>query len=307
MNKLWLIILVFNFSYSNAQTTQKVISGKLDHFEQFNSVFIEPRNIDIWLPDSYDEKKKFAVLYMHDGQMLFDSSITWNHQAWDVDDIITNLIEEKKIQDIIVVGISNPGKQRHANYFPQKPFDNLNTADKDTVINQLRLAGRTNQVFQPNSDNYLKFIVSELKPFIDKKYKVYTDKKHTFIAGSSMGGLISMYAICEYPKVFGGAACISTHWVGTFSLKNNPVPNAFIQYLKQNLPKPKNHKIYFDCGDQTLDALYPEIQNKVDEVMKEKGYSEKNWQTHYFKGKDHSEKAWKERLYIPLLFLAPKK
>jgi enterochelin esterase-like enzyme len=149
----------------------------------------------------------------------------------------------------------------------------------------------------------LKFIVTELKPLIDKKYAVYADRKHTFIAGSSMGGLISMYAICEYPSVFGGAACISTHWIGTFSPDNNPVPEAFIKYLESNLPNPKNHKIYFDCGDKTLDVFYPPIQKKVDEVMVSKGFNSKNWTTRYFPGKDHSEKSWNERLDIPLMFL----
>ena len=92
---------------------------------------------------------------------------------------------------------------------------------------QLQTPGKPIEVFKPVSDNYLKFLVTELKPFIDKKYSVYKDMNHTFIAGSSMGGLISMYAICEYPRVFGGAACMSTHWPGIFSAEGNPVPDAF--------------------------------------------------------------------------------
>jgi enterochelin esterase-like enzyme len=118
-----------------------------------------------------------------------------------------------------------------------------------------------------------------------------------------MGGLISLYAICEHPKIFGGAACLSTHWVGTFTLENNPVPNSFINYLEQKLPNPKNHKIYFDCGDQTLDAMYPNIQMGVDSLMKRKGYTKNNWVTKYFPGDDHSEKSWSKRLHIPLVFL----
>jgi predicted alpha/beta superfamily hydrolase len=293
-------------SISDAQNVQKVVAGRIEHIENFTSKFVEPRSIDIWLPENYDGKKKFSVLYLHDGQMLFDSTTTWNHQSWNIDDVVTQLQKAGKIRDFIVVGVWNAGKSRHANYFPQKPFESLSVIEKDTVIQQLQRAGRTKETFQPNSDNYLKFLVSELKPMIDSKYRVFKDKKHTFVAGSSMGGLISMYALCEYPSVFGGAACISTHWVGSFSLENNPIPNAFIQYLKNNLPKPKKQKIYFDCGDQTLDALYPAIQKQVDDVMKSKGFSEKNWQTRYFKGKDHSEKAWHERLDVPLIFLLGK-
>ncbi len=304
---IWLLFFIFQlFNQVNSQSLQKASAGKIEHIENFTSKFVEPRNIDIWLPENYDGKTKFSVLYMHDGQMLFDSSTTWNKQTWNVDDVATQLMQAGKIQNVMVVGIWNAGKARHANYFPQKPFESLNQAQKDSITKALQQKGRTTLDFQPNSDNYLKFLVSELKPMIDKKYNVYTDRKHTFIAGSSMGGLISMYAICEYPSVFGGAACLSTHWVGTFAVENNPIPNAFIQYLKQKLPNPKRNKIYFDCGDQTLDALYPAIQKQVDEVMREKGFSEKNWLTKYFQGKNHSEAAWNERLDIPLLFLLKK-
>jgi enterochelin esterase-like enzyme len=118
-----------------------------------------------------------------------------------------------------------------------------------------------------------------------------------------MGGLISMYAICEYPQVFGGAACLSTHWPGIFAMEGNPIPGAFVDYMRQHLPDPKTHKIYFDYGDQTLDAMYPPLQKKVDEVMRAKGFSKKNWVTKAFPGDDHSEKSWSKRLGIPLLFL----
>jgi len=201
-----------------------------------------------------------------------------------------------------VVGIWNT-VTRHADYFPQQPFEALTAAEKDTVTAQLQRAGRTKQIFQPQSDNYLKFLTEELKPFIDKHYAVYTNRANTFIAGSSMGGLISLYAICEYPKIFGGAACLSTHWAGTFTLANNPVPDAFINYVSSKIPDPKNHNIYFDCGDKTLDALYPPIQQRVDSVMKQKGYTDKQWVTKYFPGEDHSEQAWSKRLAIPLSFL----
>jgi len=115
-----------------------------------------------------------------------------------------------------------------------------------------------------------------------------------------------MYAICEYPAVFGGAACLSTHWLGLFSVDNNPIPNAFLEYLKTHLPSPKNHKIYFDYGDQTLDALYAPFQKQADLIMEEKGFTAKNWQTKFFPGEDHSEKAWAKRLDVPFTFLLSK-
>ncbi|MFZ4726072.1 MAG: alpha/beta hydrolase [Paludibacter sp.] len=284
---------------------QKPSAGKIDFYESFQSKYITERNVEVWLPEGYSTNKKYAVLYMHDGQMLYDANTSWNKQSWDVDDVATKLMHEGKVKDFIVVGVWNGGKTRHSDYFPQKPYMSLNQDQKDFVNNQLQVSGRTNEKedFEPNSDNYLKFLVLELKPFIDKKYAVNKDKAHTFVAGSSMGGLISMYAICEYPNVFGGAACLSTHWPGIFSVENNPIPDAFVNYLKLNLPNPKNHKIYFDYGDQTLDALYPPLQKKVDEVMKTKNFSDKSWITRFFPGEEHSEKSWNKRLNIPLEFL----
>jgi enterochelin esterase-like enzyme len=285
---------------------QKPVAGKINFIENFPSKFISERNVEVWLPEGYNAAKKYAVLYMHDGQMLYDATNSWNKQSWDVDDVATKLLNDKTVQNFIVVGIWNSGKSRHANYFPQKPYESLSQGQKDFVSKQLQTNGRTTDMFHPNSDNYLKFLVGELKPYIDKNYSVYKDRSHTFVAGSSMGGLISMYAICEYPTIFGGAACLSTHWPGIFAVENNPIPEAFFNYLKLHLPDPKNHKIYFDYGDQTLDALYAPLQKKADEVMLSKGYNNKNWITKFFPGKDHSEKSWNERLNIPLEFLLKK-
>ena len=295
-------ILLFALAIANAQDI-KVSSGKVERFPNFKSQFVDARTIDVWLPDGYSSNQKYAVLYMHDGQMLFDATTTWNKQAWEVDQVAGRLIAEQKTQKFIVVGIWNNNEKRHPEYFPQKPYETLTQIQKDTIVAQLQKAGRTKAVFKPNSDLYLKFLVTELKPFIDKTFATKPDVAHTSIAGSSMGGLISIYAICEYPEIFGGAVCISTHWPGTFSAVNNPIPNAFFNYLKNHLPNPKNHKIYFDNGDQTLDAMYPPLQKQVDIIMTQKEFSNKNWVTKFFPGKDHSEKSWAERLDIPLEFL----
>ena len=297
MKKNLLILFIIVVNYTNAQVP-KPSSGSIKRIDNFASKNVNARNIDIWLPENYNINKKYAVLYMHDGQALY-----WNHQSWDVDDVVTKLNREHTIMDVIVVGIWNGQQLRHAEYFPQKPYEKLTQVEKDTVTAQLQRASRTKDAFKPISNNYLKFLVDELKPFIDSSFSTYKDNAHTFIAGSSMGGLISMYAICEYPNVFGGAACLSTHWPGTFTTANNPIPQAFVNYLSHNLPNAKNHKIYFDHGDQTLDALYPPLQHNIDIVMKAKGYSKKNWMSQFFPGENHSEAAWKKRLSIPIEFL----
>ena len=289
-----------------AQTVPAVISGTTERIVSFESKFIDARIIDIWLPNGYSDQKKYAVLYMQDGQMLFDPTTTWNKQAWEIDDCGTQLMSKNLVQQFIVIGIWNGGKVRHASYFPEKPFTDLTSNQQQLVVKQLQDAGKTAEIFVPNSDNYLKFLTQELKPYINSKYSVYKDLQHTFIGGSSMGGLISIYALCEYPTVFGGAICMSTHWPGSFASENNPMPQAFINYLEKHLPQPDKHKIYFDYGNQTLDALYPALQQKVDQLMTHKGYKSNNWQTKFFDGDDHSEKSWKNRLHIPLSFILKK-
>lgn len=281
-------------------------SGSIKRFENFKSQFVKPRNVDVWLPDDYTSTKKYAVLYMHDGQMLFDSTPTWNKQEWGVEETVGDLLKTKKIKECIVVGIWNTNI-RHSEYFPQKPFESLPKNYRDSLLSYAKRNPETSLFSAPvQSNQYLKFLVTELKPFIDSAFSTKPDQKNTFIAGSSMGGLISIYALCEYPDVFGGAACLSTHWPGIFTVVNNPIPKAFQEYLREALPNPKTHKIYFDYGTETLDALYEPLQLKVDEVMKQKRYTHKTWVTEKFTGADHSEKAWRERLAIPITFLLAK-
>jgi enterochelin esterase-like enzyme len=308
MKKLIAInILVLICININAQQIPKVESGKIIRIEKMKSNFIEERTIDIWLPRDYSINKKYAVLYMNDGQMLYDSNITWNKKSWEINKKVEILLSENKIKDVIIVGIWNGDKKRHSEYFPQKPFESLSKEQQSILLNAVR--NNNVSVFNDlniNSDNYLKFIVEELKPIIDKRFSTYTNNSNTFIGGSSMGGLISIYAICEYPNIFGGAICMSTHWPGIFATENNPIPNTFLNYLESHLPNPNNHKIYFDCGDITLDSLYPPIQKKVDEIMKNNGFDAKNWMTKYFQNQDHSENAWSSRVAIPLNFMLHK-
>ncbi len=304
---LYAFIILFLFSCQQEsqleESALEVSSGRVERLENFPSELVPPRTIDIWLPEGYSSQNRYSVLYMHDGQMLYDSTTTWNGQEWQVDEVLGELISRDKIDDVIVVGIYNDGADRHAEYFPQKPFESLEESVQDSLFN----LGRSND--QPlfasdlRADAYLAFLVKELKPYIDENYATYPDASHTFVAGSSMGGLISIYAICEYPQVFGGAACLSTHWVGTFEVENNPIPSTFITYLAENLPEPGQNKIYFDYGTETLDALYEPFQLQVDSVMKMRGYTATNWSTQKFPGENHSEIAWAKRLHIPVSFL----
>jgi enterochelin esterase-like enzyme len=237
---------------------------------------------------------------MHDGQMLFDSTATWNKQEWKVDEWASKLMTQNKVKDFIVVAPHNRSEIRKSDYFPQKPFESLPKKTQDSLFVVSKKDHLTMDTI--NSDNYLKFLVKELKPIIDSDFSVLTDKDNTVIMGSSMGGLISMYAISEYPEVFGAAACLSTHWIGTYTNKNNPIPSAFFNYLKTNLPDFKTNQLYFDYGTETLDEKYLIYQDKVSDILEEKGFHTNL----KFEGADHSENSWNQRLDQPLIFLLEK-
>ncbi len=279
----------------SAQSLPKVTSGTLERIESFQSRHVDPRHIDIWLPDGYGPGKRYKVLYMHDGQMLFDAATTWNKQSWGVDVTMGRLINENRIPDTIVVGIWNNNALRHAEYFPEKFLPFLAEPVRTQFIREA-LKGRA------RADAYLRFLVEELKPVIDAKYLTRTEAASTFIMGSSMGGLISIYAMNEYPEVFGGAAGLSTHWPGA-GKPNAALPLAAYNYLRDHLAPPENHRLYMDYGTIELDALYGVYQAFVDEIVRDRGYTEANWLSRRFDGQGHNENAWAGRLDIPLVFL----
>jgi len=301
------IIFIISFSCKAQKgMIPKVNDGTIERISMMKSEFVSPRNIDVWLPSDYDPSKRYSVLYMNDGQTLFDPSMSWLNDEWQVDEMMGKLSREKSIENTIIVGVWNSDLGRVGDYFPQKPFESLPQRYVDSIRTELDKVEYTKDMMKDiHSDNYLKFLVKELKPVIDEKYSTLTNKENTFIMGSSYGGLISMYAISEYPDVFEGAACLSTHWIGTFD--DNPViAQAFIDYFGKHIPDPKNHKLYFDYGTETLDQHYEPYQLKIDSIMRQNDYTESNWKTLKFEGKDHSEASWRERLDIPLIFLLAK-
>ncbi|GAB4406576.1 MAG: alpha/beta hydrolase-fold protein [Bacteroidia bacterium] len=299
-----LLLLLFGWTCqppAGEATLPRVAAGTLQRIEAFASAHVDPRRVDVWLPEGYDAAQTYDVLYMHDGQMLFDSATTWNHQEWGVDEVVSGLIAQGRIRPCIVVGVWNNGDKRWQEYFPQKAYDRL----PDTTLARIRREAAARQnTSPPVSDAYLRFLVGELKPYIDSAYATNPDPAHTFVAGSSMGGLISMYALCEYPEVFGGAACLSTHWVGIYTAVGNPAPAALLGYLHEHLPDTAMHRqFYFDYGTATLDSLYPPHQAVADSIMRAAGYGDDLWMTRAFPGEGHTERAWNRRLDIPLTFL----
>ncbi|MBP7914270.1 MAG: hypothetical protein KAZ63_02910 [Vitreoscilla sp.] len=285
---------------AQAQPLPEVSVGRIERLASFPSKFVDARHVDVWLPEGYSAAKRYNVLYMHDGQMLFDASKTWNKQAWDVHLTVSRLVKDGRIPDTLIVGVWNNGKFRHSEYFPQKYLAGIPQAPRDRLVEE----GLQNK---PQSDNYLRFLVEELKPAIDAKYATKPEAASTFLMGSSMGGLISVYAMNEYPQVFGGAAGLSTHWIGGYK-PNAAIPLAAFNYLRANLADPATHRLYQDHGTTELDANYAPYQLLVNDLARERGYEDgKNFETRVFEGTGHNEKAWAARLEIPLVFLMGKR
>jgi enterochelin esterase-like enzyme len=280
---------------ATAAELPKVPQGRIERLSSFPSQYVDPRNVDVWLPAGYGPGKRYDVLYMQDGQMLFDPSGTWNKESWDAAGILSGLIDAGRARPTIIVAIWNISPLRHSEYFPEK-FLPLMAEPLRTHFVDKFLAGK------PRSDAYLRFIVRELKPYIDAHFETYPEREHTFIMGSSMGGLISIYAICEYPQVFGGAAALSTHWVGSFE-PNAAIPLAAFNYLHDHLPSPGEHRLYMDHGTAGLDAMYAPSQTFIDQLVRDRGYTSSDWSSQVFEGATHDEVNWSRRLAIPLQFL----
>ena len=262
--------------------------------DSFPSKWVIPRPIEVLFPVNVSYSERFPVIYMHDGQNIFHPNNAGFgkkglERGWDVDFILDSLNETGFNQKAIIVGIFNTGVRRRAEYMPEEPrvevFRRLDLLE-DKYFSDIPL----------HSDNYLEFLVKELKPYVDAHFKTLADREHTFIAGSSMGGMISAYAISKYPEIYGGAACLSTHWV--------LLEGVFVDYFEKNLPDPITHKLYFDFGTRGLDARYESYQNEIDQAMHRKGYKKGiNSITKKVFEADHNEAAWHQRFHEPLIFL----
>lgn len=268
--------------------------GNITIYEDFESQYVAPRTVRVWTPSNYDPQTKYDVIYMHDGQNLFDSTITWNGEEWGVDETLSRLMSEGRIRPCIVVGM-DCGSLRYEEYYPSRICESI----PDGVLPE---------GFIPLGDEYLKFIVEEVKPFIDANYSTYGDAAHTFVSGSSCGGLISSYALCEYPEIFSGAACLSTHsnlWNPNTESDQSASAEAYLDYLRQNLPADAGHKLYMDCGDQTIDAGYEKTQKAINKMIATLDWQD-NYMYRFFPGHAHTEKDWNARFDIPVLYLLAK-
>ncbi len=273
--------------YSGGEAAQPITPSRIERIENFASAYVQPRNLDIYLPAGYDSTRAYAVLYMHDGQNLFHPEIAYGGREWGLDEALDSLG-----YDLIVVGIWN-SSARYMEYMPAQPYDLVPAAHEQArVLDSARFYHGEIQ-----SDVYLSFIVEELKPWIDQHYSSKPGPEHTYIAGSSMGGLISCYALGEYPQVFGAAACLSTHLPA--------LDGVFNEYLGSGKPAPlPGLRLWMDHGTLNLDSTYAPFQQRADDLLQRMGWgADANFVSRVYRRADHNESSWRARLPEVLAFL----
>lgn len=282
-----LFTLLFLCGASFAQQPHTLTGDVRLHKDFHSNILNNNRNVIVYLPPGYDTHKsqRYSVFYMHDGQNLFDGATSFiPGQEWRVDETAEQLIKAGKIEPLIIVGIYNAGAERVNEY----------TATQDPKYK----AGGKGAL-------YARFIVEELKPYIDKTYRTKTDAKHTGTGGSSLGGLISLYLGLKYPSIFTRIAVVSPSvwWAD----------NDIVRFTENQSPKPPL-RIWLDIGTKEGPDSAEAHQQMVDgtrllkTTLMRKGWKE-NKDLHYMEaeGAEHNEKAWAARTAGILEFLFPKK
>lgn len=238
---------------------------------------LRKRTIRVWLPENYDandKTKKFPVLYMHDGQNLFDFYTSFVGE-WEVDETISRLIDEG-YPGAIVVGIDNSP-------------DRLNELSPSWARSK---AGKILE--KPSGENYAKFIVNEVIPFINKNYPTLTDRENTLIGGSSMGGVMSLFMALNYADIFGGGLLFSS----ALQLYEE---KALDDFLRNNISKAKNlPNLYIYSGnaggDKAIGMYVAILANKLLKF----GYKKSLLTTLLDQEADHNEQAW--AIHFPRAF-----
>lgn len=253
------------------------ITGQVERLPQVASQYLDyARDVLVWLPPGYQEspQRRYPVLYMHDGNNIFDRATSFGGAEWQVDERATTLIQQGVIEPVIIVGIYNtPARMEEYTWYPM---------DLD------------GEMHGGQGANYARFMVEELKPLIDRKFRTLPDREHTAVMGSSLGGLISFYLGKNYPQVFSkiGMMSPSIWWKDRQAIADE-------KRLSPDL------KIWVDIGTQ--EGQQPEVmlQDAKDFVagLEQLGYQHfKNLAFHIAPGGTHSEQSWAARIERPLRF-----
>lgn len=255
----------------NPAPMQDHIEGHVDYLGHLSGEGLKDREVIVWLPTAYLQhpRRKFPVLYMHDGQNLVDPNTAFLHSDWRMDETIERLASEGRISPPIIVGLYNTDDRLEEYADTQKGRD------------------------------YLRFLTQQVKPLIDKRYRTLKAKRHNAVMGSSMGGLASFLAAWYYPDVFGQAACLSPLFWG-----KKAVNVRAWQMVEKKPNHPLKARIYIDNGTKALErALMPGCLNMVS-ALKKRGYREgKDLMWFKDEGAWHDEAAWAQRVWRPLEFM----
>ena len=241
------------------------ITGQVKYHEQMGYKDLLPRDIIVWLPPKYyqNTNERYPVLYMHDGQNLFDPTTSFTGVDWQIDETADSLIKENIITPIIVVGIGNT-EDRSAEY------------------------GETEK-----SVMYMEFIVNKLKPIIDNTYRTKPGRDFTAVGGSSSGGLISFLLAWNYSSYFSKAACFSP----AFKYGDRDFTTIVSDYNGEK----KDITFYINNGGQGVDKiLQPGVEVMVTKLQN-KGYSlYEDLFVNIVPSAHHNEAAWAKKMHIPL-------
>lgn len=262
-------------------------TGRLVHWPAVRSRHLDlPRNIDIWLPPGYDSStSRYPVLYMMDGQNLFDSTTAFGGVEWGVDETLSDLIGSGGVPPMIVVGVWNSAN-RFQEYSPWQ-----------------------------GAPAYARFLIEEVLPRVNREFRTRTGPQNTMVMGSSMGGLVSFYLVSHHPKVFGACGCLSTHFVWSEAWQRamtSPDPLAapadstpyILKDIAAGRKLPRHTRYWFDYGTVGLDSLYAPPHRAVREWMLGQGLVEgRDFEMRVYPGASHNEASWRARLADPLFFL----
>jgi len=284
---IWLALLSVMLTGTVAAQRAHTLTGDIRLHKDFHSKILNnDRDVIVYLPPGYDKDKQrhYSVLYLHDGQNLFDGATSFiPGQEWRVDEAAGVLIASGKIEPLIIVGVYNTGKDRIDEYTP-------------VAEPKYKAGGK--------ADLYGRLLVEELKPFIDKTYRTRKGATDTGLGGSSLGGLVSMYLALKYPNVFGRVAVVSPSvWWG----------NNQIVHQVEALPKKPPLRIWLDIGTKE-GGNAEEAKHTVDgarllkNALVKKGWKlEKDLKYFEAQGAEHNERAWAARVEQILEFLFPPK
>lgn len=258
---------------------------------QINEGYLKGRIIHVWVPTHYSKSKKsYNVIYFHDGQMLFDSTITWNHQSWDLDKAMNEHLRRRKI---ILVGIDNNPTHRYAEFFPSPIYAALPTSVQLTLRDSLWNG-------LPRFDLYANALITDVFPLIETSWNVNRGGQYRTMAGSSMGAIVSLSFLLTRPHELNGVACLSMHLplINEWQFKDRfkePLATAFNQFVREKGNDVIGKKVYIDRGDLSLDAAYAPYFPAFEESLNPMRKNNHVW-LRLIPNSGHSERDWAKRI-----------